>query len=248
MTPLRVTDITMQFGGLTALANVSLALKPGERRAVLGPNGAGKTTLFNVIGGQLRPNRGRVELLGRDATALAPHERARYGFARTFQVTSLFPNLSVEDNILLAVTALDRWRYAMHRPIRSVAHLRDRAGALLLEWRLEHIAHQLVRNLSYGDQRQLEIVIALANRPKLLLLDEPTAGLSATETEIVTAMVRRLPRDVTVLFIEHDMDVAFEVADWVTVLSGGAVLADGPPDAIRDSEKVREIYLGSEPI
>jgi branched-chain amino acid transport system ATP-binding protein len=248
MTPLRVDHISMNFGGLTALRDVSLSLEPGERRALLGPNGAGKTTLFNVVGGQLRPSSGSVELFGADVTALAPHQRAHNGLARTFQITTLFPNLTAEDNVLLALAALRPLRYAMHRPVRSYARLRSGAAELLAQWRLDRHAGELVRNLSYGDQRQLEIVMALANRPKLLLLDEPTAGLSISETKAVTSLVRNLERDVTILFIEHDMDVAFEVADRVTVLSGGSIIADGPPEAIRNSEKVREIYLGDEQI
>ncbi len=248
MNPLTVSDVSLRFGGLAALSNVSLALAPGERRALLGPNGAGKTTLFNVIGGQLRPDSGTVSLFGADATALAPYRRAHRGLARTFQITSLFPLLTAEENVLLAVTGLDRRRYRLYRPLRSHRDLRERAAGLLREWGIERLAGERVRNLSYGDQRQLEIVMALANAPRLLLLDEPTAGLSVTETRAVTALVGRLPRAMTILFIEHDMDVAFELADRITVLSGGTIVADGPPAEIRDSAKIREIYFGGEAI
>ena len=246
MTPLMVDDVSIRFGGVAALSNVSLSLKPGERRALLGPNGAGKTTLFNVIGGQLRPDSGRVALFGEDATGLPPYRRAHRGLARTFQITRLFPLLTAEENVLLAVAGLDRRRYRMHRPIRSYRDFRARALGLLRLWKMEALADRPVRNLSYGDQRQLEIVMALAHEPKLLLLDEPTAGLSIGETKAVTSLIRGLARDVTILFVEHDMDVAFELADWITVLSGGTIVADGSPAEIRDSAKVREIYFGRE--
>jgi branched-chain amino acid transport system ATP-binding protein len=248
MIPLVVSGVSLSFGGLTALADVSLALVPGERRALLGPNGAGKTTLFNVISGALRPDRGRVALFGEDATALAPYRRARRGLARTFQITSLFPLLTVEDNVLLALSGLDRRRYRMHRPIRSYRDIRERATSLIETWDMTALAGQRVRALSYGDQRRLEIVMALAGEPQLLLLDEPTAGLSLSETRAVTALIGGLPRDTTILFVEHDMDVAFELADRVTVLSGGVVVADGLPAEIRGSAKLREIYFGGERI
>ncbi len=242
---LTVERITKSFGGLTAVNGVDLAIEPGERRALIGPNGAGKTTLFNLISGTLPPSSGRLLLFGQDVTALPPHTRARLGLARTFQITTLFRNLSVLDNVLLAVQALDPAKHVFYRRRRAYTRLLDRAQALLEQWRLAAQADVPVRELSYGEQRQLGIIMAMASQPKLLLLDEPTAGLSPAETTVVAGIIKALGRDLAMLVIEHDMDVAFELADRITVLHQGSVLTEGDGAAIRRNPQVNEIYLGS---
>ncbi len=245
MTALAVAGLTRDFGGLRALDGITLDVEGGERRVILGPNGAGKTTLFNCVTGLLRPTAGRIRLFERDVTALSPHRRARLGLGRTFQITTLFPRLSVLDNALLAVQGSDAARFMVHRPRTSFRHLGERADALLAEWGLGGRRDVPARQLSYGEQRQLELVLALAGRPRVLLLDEPTAGLSPAETASVVASVRRLPGHVTILLIEHDMDVALGLADRVTVLHHGQVIADGPTERIRRDARVAEIYLGA---
>jgi branched-chain amino acid transport system ATP-binding protein len=242
---LTVTGLTHDFGGLRALDGVTLDVAAGERRVILGPNGAGKTTLFNLVTGLLRPSTGRIRLLGRDVTLLSPHRRARLGLGRTFQITTLFPRLTVLDSVLLAVQGADGRRFALHRPFGAYGRLFERAEALLDEWGFRARRDVAVHLLSYGEQRQLELVLALAGRPRVLLLDEPTAGLSPAETASVAGLVRRLPREVTILLIEHDMDVALELAERVTVLHYGRVVADGPTEAVRRDPRVRKIYLGT---
>jgi branched-chain amino acid transport system ATP-binding protein len=248
MTPaaLEVSGLTKIFGGLTAVSGVSLSIAPGERRALIGPNGAGKTTLFNMIAGDLEPSSGRITLFGRDVTRFATHRRAALGLARTFQITTLFPNLTVLENLLLAVQALEPAKLVMFRPLSAYADLYRRASAILDPVGLTGKAHEPVRNLSHGEQRQLEIAMALAGRPRLLLLDEPTAGLSPAESPMMTALLRKLDPAITILIIEHDMDVAFGLTDRVTVLHNGRVVADGSRDAVRADPLVAEIYLGSE--
>ncbi len=246
MRPLEIRRLAKNFGGLQALQGVSLALEPGERRALIGPNGAGKTTLFNLISGVLAPSAGTIHLFDRDVTGLSVHRRALLGLGRTYQVTNLFPDLTVFDNLLLGVQAAEPIRFAMHRPARTYRRLVVRAEGLLREWDIWEAREALVRELSYGVQRQVEIVLALARRPRLLLLDEPTAGLSPGERVAVSAMIRRLDQAIALLLIEHDMDVAFEVAETITVLHEGAVLADGEAAAIKADPRVREIYLGAE--
>jgi branched-chain amino acid transport system ATP-binding protein len=242
--PLVAEGLSKNFGGLQALDRVSISLEGGERRAVIGPNGAGKTTLFNLISGVLRPSSGRIRLFGKDVTRMSAHRRASLGLARTFQVTNLFPNLSLMENILLAFQALDASKFSLLRPASSYKHLFRQARELLEEWGLWEKADVLVKNLSYGDQRQAEVLMALAQKPKLLLLDEPTGGLSPGETSAMVSFIRNLPSDIAIILIEHDMDVAFELVDTVTVLHLGRVLADGPRDQVREDPRVQEIYLG----
>ncbi|SDR63134.1 amino acid/amide ABC transporter ATP-binding protein 1, HAAT family [Rhizobiales bacterium GAS113] len=244
MTALRVQDVTVAFGGLRAVDTVALDVARGERRVMLGPNGAGKTTLFNAIGGQVRSTRGRILLDGRDVTRLKPFRRAHAGLARTFQITTLFQNLTVEDNILLAVQAFSPRRYAMLRSAARIREIVERVASLLRDWRFGAERSMLVRDLSYGEQRKLEIAMALAHQPRILLLDEPTAGLSTAETENVVSLIKGLSRDVTLLIIEHDMDVAFAIGDRFTVLSAGAVLAEGTAEDIRANPKIQAIYFG----
>ena len=246
MTALEVDNLSHSFGGLTALADVRLAVAPGERRAIIGPNGAGKTTLFNIISGIFRPSTGRIRLFGQDVTRLPTHRRAQLGLARTFQISTLFPRLSVLDSVLLAVQGLDAARFTLHRRRAAYGHLLERAESLLADWGLADRARQVTRQLSYGEQRQVELVLALAGRPKVLLLDEPTAGLSPAETASVAAMIRRFSRDTTILLIEHDMDVALELVDRVAVLFQGRVLAEGGKDKIKSDREVAAIYLGTD--
>ena len=246
MSALGVHALSKSFGGVQAVSEVSFSVEPGERRVLIGPNGAGKTTLFHAVSGAQLPSSGRVTLFGRDITRLAPHARARLGLARTFQITNLFSRLSALENVLLAVAAAARVGFALVRPMSAYRPLHERAARLLEDCGLAQSAARPVGHLSYGEQRQLELALALAGSPRLLLLDEPTAGLSAAETARVVAMVRGLPREMTILMIEHDMDVAFELADRITVLHQGRVVAEGDRAAIRADPQVAEIYLGVE--
>ena len=242
---LRVADVHRHFGGLRALNGVDLAVRPGERLAVIGPNGAGKTTLFNVIAGELPPTSGRIVLDGEDVTRLPPHERARRGLARTFQKNNLFLGLSVFENVRLVV---QRRRGQSFRPFASAAGLADvgaETAELLARLELSARRDHPARDLSYGEQRQLEVAIALACRPRLLLLDEPTAGMSPAETADMVELVKALSRELTVLIIEHDMDVVFALADRIAVLHYGELLAEGPPEDVRNNPNVLAVYLGT---
>ena len=237
--------MSKSFGGLRAVDGVELAVRPGVRRALIGPNGAGKTTLFNLIAGVLPPSSGRITLFGTDVTRVAQHRRAALGLARTYQITNLFPTLTVLQNVLLAAQAHTRARFAMLRPISRFTDLHQRAHEALAAVGLEDRAGSPVRQLSHGEQRQLEIAMALAGRPRVLLLDEPAAGLSQAEAQLMTTLLHRLDPAITLLIIEHDMDIALEVARHVTVLHYGRVIADGSRDAVRADATVREIYLGA---
>jgi branched-chain amino acid transport system ATP-binding protein len=243
---LSLTGVSKAFGGLKAVDGVALSVQPGERRALIGPNGAGKTTLFNLISGELPPAQGRIALFGRDVTTLPPHRRAALGLARTYQITNLFPNLTALDNLLLAVQGLERTKLALLRPVTSYRHLYERARAVLGSVGLGDKEGEVVKNLSHGEQRQMEVAMALASRPRLLLLDEPTAGLSPAESLTMTALLKTLDAGITLLVIEHDMDVAFALTDRVTVLHNGRVVADGSREEVRASPLVKEIYLGSD--
>ena len=242
---LSVESLSRSFGALSAVSRVSLAVAREERRAIIGPNGAGKTTLFNLITGALAPSSGRIVFDGRVITGLASHAVARRGLSRSFQRNNLFANLSVLENLRLAAAARERGSYdllgSVGRLVRPLARAREMADAVGLAGRLDTPAGRL----SYGEQRQLEVGIALATAPTLLLLDEPTAGMSPEETQRMTELLRRLPRAVTLVIIEHDMDVVFSLADRITVLHGGEVLVDGPPDAVRADPRVYEVYLGT---
>jgi len=242
---LRLDRVSRHFGGLKAVDDVSLTLPSGSRHAVIGPNGAGKTTLFNVISGELPPTSGTLFLSGADVTSLAPHQRAARGISRTFQITRLFSDLTVMENVLLACTALDRRRFAWFRSLSSYADLVDHATSLLDRFGLSSLAHTRARHLSYGDQRRLEVALSLAGRPRLLLLDEPMAGLSTPERISMRALLEALDPAITVLLIEHDMDMAFAFAERVTVLHQGRVLAEGSRDDIGANETVQRVYLGA---
>ncbi|MBI3090793.1 MAG: ABC transporter ATP-binding protein [Candidatus Tectomicrobia bacterium] len=245
MKPLLVESVTKNFGGFNALNGVTLDFEPGERRAIIGPNGAGKTTLFNVITGVLPPSAGRVVLFGRDVTRLPMHRRSALGLARTFQINTLFPKLTITENVALAVQAQTRLRYVCYRPWRAYRALTERCDALLTAWGLWDLRDARVSELSYGDQRQVEIVLAMATQPKVLLLDEPTAGLSTAETAVVTALIKQLDPSITIVLIEHDMDVALHLAERITVLHYGEKVAEGSPEEIKTNPLVAEIYLGA---
>jgi len=224
---------------------VTLSLRPGERRALIGPNGAGKTTLFNLISGTLPVSGGAISLFGQDVTRAPAHRRAALGLARTFQITNLFPDLTVRENCLLAVQALSPVKFSMFRPLSAYGVLRARAHATLEAVGLDAVADARVNVLSHGEQRQLEIALALAGRPRVLLLDEPTAGLSPAESRLMAQLIAGLDPAITVLMIEHDMDIALELSDMVTVLHYGRVIADGPREQVKADPQVREIYLGA---
>jgi len=240
---LTVDNLTVRFGGIVALADVSLTVRAGSRHGILGPNGSGKTTLFNAITGMIMPQSGRVLLAGREITRLAPHARVSLGLARTFQITSLFPSLTARENVVLAaLPALRRHRGAW-RPAadREVA---ERADRLLTDLGLSHLADRPVVSLGYGEQRQLEIAMTLATRPRVLLLDEPLAGMGPEESERFTHLLKDLAHEHAVLLIEHDMDFVFAVADWMTVMVDGTVLAEGHPADVRANPEVQRAYLG----
>ncbi|MBI3047982.1 MAG: ABC transporter ATP-binding protein [Acidobacteria bacterium] len=236
--------VSRQFGGLRAVDGVTLTIGAGERHALIGPNGAGKTTLFNLISGELAPTAGRICLFGADVTRMPPDRRAALGIARTFQITKLFAGLTVLENVLLACEALDARKLVMHRAVSSYADLRGRAAQLIERFGLSALAGERARNLSYGDQRKLEVALSMAGRPRLLLLDEPMAGLSAGESRAMHALLESLDPGIAVLLIEHDMDVAFAFAERVTVLHQGRVLVQGRRDEVSANRAVQEIYLG----
>lgn len=244
MIPLQVENVTKDFGRLRSLSHVSLSVEAGERRVILGPNGAGKTTLFHIIRGVHFATEGSVRLFGQEVTRLAPHRRVKLGLGGTFQVTNLFPNLTVMETLFLGAQALQRERFIFFRPARFSRSAMTRTEQLIAEWDLAPVAGLPVKELSYGQQRQLEVILAMAGRPRLLLLDEPTAGLSPAETASITRFLAGLSRDMTILFIEHDMDVAFELADKVTVLSFGEVLTEGSCAEVQRDPRVLDIYLG----
>ncbi|MGQ0607929.1 MAG: ABC transporter ATP-binding protein [Chloroflexota bacterium] len=242
---LELRSLSKSFGGLRAVREVSLQVFAGDRKAIIGPNGAGKTTLFNVVTGILPATSGHVLLFGRDVTGWPTHRRTALGMARTFQITSLFPKLSVVDNVLLAVTGLRRSKYVMWRFLSSYRGVYERAHRLLDQVGFRDRMHVEVRNLSHGEQRQLEIVLGLASEPTILLLDEPVAGLSSGESAEMARFLRRLDPGLAILLIEHDMDVVFDVADHISVLHFGEVVEAGATDDVRRSPKVQEIYLGA---
>jgi branched-chain amino acid transport system ATP-binding protein len=240
---LRLRGVGRRFGGLHAVRDVDLDVVPGERRAILGPNGAGKTTLFNVIAGDFPVTSGRVELFGRDVTAMPARSRAKLGLARTYQQTRLFLGLSVEDNIYLSILGVSTGHL---RPVltRRDTEIRERArraaGRVALSEKLE----EPVGSLSHGEHRQVGLALALASEPRLLMLDEPASGLSRGERQLLTDLLLALDRDITLIVIEHDMDVALRVAERVTMMHDGRVIVEGTPDEIRANELVHDLYLG----
>ena len=242
---LELKGLCKSFGGLHAVRDVSLQIFQGDRKAIIGPNGAGKTTLFNVITGILPATSGQVVLFGRDVTNWPTHRRTALGMARTFQITSLFPRLTVLDNVLLAIKGVRKTKFVAWRFLSSYRDLYEKAELLLEQVAFQDRKSVEVRNLSHGEQRQLEIVLGLASDPKVLLLDEPAAGLSSGESQEMAKFLLRLDPSLAILLIEHDMDVVFDVADHISVLHFGEVLEAGATEQIRRSAKVQEIYLGT---
>ena len=238
---IETSELRREFGGIKALAGVSLKVAEGERRAIIGPNGAGKTTLFNVLTGELEPTAGEVRLAGENVTGRRPHELARRGVARMYQRNELFDPLSARDNVAIAVAAAA----GPYRPFRSPpASELVAADELLERVGLGARAATPARALSHGERRQLELAVALARRPRVLLLDEPTAGMSPTETARITELIASLDRSLTLVIVEHDMDVVFRLAERITVLHEGRVIAEGTPAQVRGDTLVNEVYLG----
>lgn len=242
---LALDQVSVAFGGLRAVDQVSLQVPVGERRAIIGPNGAGKTTLFNLISGELKATEGKIFVFGKDVTKMPPHQRVALGLGRTYQITNVFQGLSVEENVLLAAQGLSNIKFAMHRTLPQGGYLIDQIHSALQVTGLADKANLPVQKLSYGEQRQLEVALALATNPKVLMLDEPAAGLSAAERARIAALIRSLPRTLTIILIEHDMDLALGLVDMVTCLHFGKVIADCDPAGIRGNAMVQEIYLGA---
>jgi branched-chain amino acid transport system ATP-binding protein len=242
---LRLSGVGRRFGGVHALREVELEVYPGERRALLGPNGAGKTTLFNVVSGEFPPTAGRVELFGRDVTTMPTRTRAKLGLTRTFQTSRLFLGLTVEDNLYLAVLGV---RGGHLRPVRLPGRdgaVRERARELAEQVGLQDRIGEVVGSLSHGEQRQLEVAMARAGDPTIMMLDEPAAGLSRGERVALTDLLLRLDPAITLILIEHDMDVALRVAERVTMMHDGRVIVEGTPAEIRANQLVHDLYLGS---
>ena len=243
---LELNGLSKSFGGLHAVRDVTLKIMPGDRKAIIGPNGAGKTTLFNLITGIFPATSGQVLLFGQDVTSWPSHQRTALGMARTFQVTHLFPKLTVLDNVLLAINGLRKSKFVMWRFLSSYRDVYEKAHGLLEQADFLDRKDTEVRYLSHGEQRQLEIVLGLASDPKVLLLDEPAAGLSSGESTEMAKFLMGLDPNLAILLIEHDMDVVFDVADQISVLHFGEVLETGTPEQIHGSKKVQEIYLGTD--
>jgi len=243
---LEIDSLTKRFGGVVASDAISLAVPRGELHAVIGPNGAGKTTLIGELSGEIAPDDGRIRFEGGDVTLLPSWRRSRLGLARSFQITSLFADFTALDNVALAVQAHAGHSFRFWRPARGEARLREPARAALARVGLASRADVLVAKLSHGEQRQLEIAMALATGPRLLLLDEPMAGMGPEESGRMVATLRALKGELTILLIEHDMEAVFALADRITVLVYGRIIASGPPEAIRADAQVRQAYLGEE--
>ena len=246
MEALRVEGLSKNFGGVSAVDNISFGVEVGERLVIIGPNGAGKTTLFNLINGQLPATSGRIYFLGKDITAMPTHSRAHLGQARAFQIISLFLNLSVLDNALLALHGTKPYRFKLFRPIDHYKLISDKVQETLKALDLWDNKDELVKNLSYGEQRRMEIGLSLALQPKLLLLDEPSAGLTIEECSGIIDMIKNLGSGITVITVDHDMVLVFGVAERIIVLHYGQIIADGAPEQIQADPRVKEIYLGME--
>jgi branched-chain amino acid transport system ATP-binding protein len=238
-----LTNVSRRFGALNAVSNVTLKIQPGERRAVLGPNGAGKTTLFNTICGDFPPTQGQIHLFGQDISALKPHERTRLGIGRTYQTSLLFNGLSVLDNLFLSVRGVQPGRFSFRVPASTDPGI-VKSRQIGDRMRLSHLLDKNVDELSHGQRRQLEVGMAMASDPKVLMLDEPAAGLSPGDRPELLKLLQELPRDLTLILIEHDMDIALPAADIVTVMKDGAVVVENTPDLIESDPLVQAIYLG----
>ena len=239
-----MANVSKDFGGVQAVQNVSFNVEAGQKLAVIGPNGAGKTTLFNILNGQIPPTTGRVYLFGQDITGVPTHRRAQLGMARSFQVSSTFLGLTVLDNALLAAQGTRPSRFQMFRSMSAYKDVYADVERLLEPWGLWVHRNGIVKELAYGDQRKLEIALSLASNPRFLLLDEPSTGLTATESADIATMIHSLGGDITVLLVAHDIDLIFGVAERIIVLHYGQVIADGLPKEISANAEVREIYMG----
>jgi branched-chain amino acid transport system ATP-binding protein len=243
---LRVQNLARRFGGITATDDLSLDIAKGELHAIIGPNGAGKTTLITQLTGQLQPNSGTIHFGGRDITRLPAYRRSALGLARSFQITSLLKDFTAADNVALAAQAHDGHSFYFWGNARKEKHLRDAARSALARVGLEQRADVVVSELSHGEQRELELAVALATKPQLLLLDEPMAGLGVSESARMVELLKELRREVTILLVEHDMEAVFALADRISVLVYGRVIACDVPDAIRLNEDVKRAYLGEQ--
>ena len=246
MEALRVERLSRDFGGVQAVKDVSFEVEAGEHMAIIGPNGAGKTTLFNLLCGQLPPSSGRVFFFGQDVTHLPPHKRTHLGIARSFQIASLFLDLTVLKNAMLAFQGKRPSRFQMFRSASSYRDLLRKAEELLGSMGLWEKRYEPANSISYGEQRKLEIALSLASEPKVLLLDEPSCGLTASESADITSRICNLGEDITVILVAHDMDLVFGVAQRIIVLHYGMTIIEGNCEKIRTDPKVREIYMGSE--
>jgi branched-chain amino acid transport system ATP-binding protein len=242
---LEIVDLNKAFGGLKVTQDISLTVRQGERRLIIGPNGAGKTTLFNQISGDMRPNSGQIKLFGTDVTTLAPYRRAHLGLSRTYQIITLFTADTLEHNVTLGLLGLLPSRWQMWRPLSFYRDLANEARRTLDTVGLLHLADHPVSEIAYGEKRRVELAMALAQEPRLLLLDEPLAGLSNSERATVKSLIASIPRETTVIMIEHDMDTALDLAETVTLLNYGRVIVDGERNAVIADERTREVYLGS---
>jgi branched-chain amino acid transport system ATP-binding protein len=245
MEALMLQSVAKSFGGLSVLRDITFSVKQGERRAILGPNGAGKTTLFNMISGELTPTAGTIELFGANIEGLKPFDLPVRGLARTFQKNNLLLGLTVWENVRLAVQRRMGISWNLFRAVSGFQQLNEESEELLEQVGLTDRRGIPVKSLSYGEQRQVEVALALASRPKVLLLDEPTAGMSPAETHLTVERINMLPKDLTVLIIEHDMDVVTAVAETITVMHYGEVVADGLAEAVKRDPRVLEVYLGT---
>jgi branched-chain amino acid transport system ATP-binding protein len=242
---LQITGLKKAFGGLPATNDISLEVTQGERRLLIGPNGAGKTTLFNLITGDLRADAGAIHVFGEDVSRLSPHQRAHLGLARTYQIIRLFPKDSLEHNVVLSLLGLSKARWNAFRSLGVETELHREARRVLGLVGLEARAGRPIGEVSYGEKRRVEIAMALAQQPRLLLLDEPLAGLSREERSAVKSLISGIARDVTVVMIEHDMDTALDLADRVTVLHYGKIIVEGTRGEVVANPKTREVYLGN---
>jgi branched-chain amino acid transport system ATP-binding protein len=241
---LEIVELNKAFGGLRVTQDVSLKIRQGERRLIIGPNGAGKTTLFNQISGDMRSNSGKIQLFGTDVTTLAPYRRAHLGLSRTYQIITLFTGDTLEHNVTLGLLGLLPSRWQMWRPLSFYRDRADEARRTLDTVGLLHLADHPVSEIAYGEKRRVELAMALAQKPRVLLLDEPLAGLSNNERTAVKSLIASIPRQTTVIMIEHDMDTALDLAETVTLLNYGRVIVDGERDAVIADERTREVYLG----
>jgi branched-chain amino acid transport system ATP-binding protein len=244
MSALAIRGLSKSFGGLKVTRDIDMTVEPGERRLIIGPNGAGKTTLFNQITGDLRPTSGTISLMGRDITREPVRARAHLGLARTYQIITLFAGDTILRNVTLALLGLSPLRWNPFASLDRQHALAERAKAALARVGLDHLGHRLLSETSYGERRRIEIAMALAQEPKVLLLDEPFAGLSSDERHDIARLLSEIPRDVTVLMIEHDMDVALGFADQITLLNFGQVVVEGSRASVVADPRTREVYLG----